>query len=82
MFVLETARGLRLAAQFATRRRALSENDQGQIVGFRRLPAVVRPHPLAGELDDGIHAAERAYQDFKSKFAATAHLRELAHTLE
>jgi NAD+ synthase len=42
----------------------------------------IAPHEVAGVLDLPTEAVERAYQDFKSKHTATAHLRELAHTLE
>ncbi len=37
---------------------------------------------VAGALNLPTDAVERAYQDFRSKHAATAHLREMAHTLE
>ena len=42
----------------------------------------IPPDEVSGVLDLPTDAVERAYRDFKSKHAATAHLRELAHTLE
>jgi len=42
----------------------------------------VPPAEVAKVLDLSEEAVQRAYNDFASKYRATAHLRELAHTLE
>ena len=42
----------------------------------------VPPDEVSSVLDLPIDAVERAYQDFKSKHTATAHLREMAHAIE
>ena len=41
----------------------------------------VPPSDVASAIGLPVEAVERAYQDFKSKNSATAHLREMAHTL-